>query len=622
MKKQLKTQKEQQKEKFLEDLALAIKEDFENRQKERLSLERSWELNMNFLTGNQYVSVNGRGEIVDNDKTFFWQRREVFNHIAPIVETRLARFSKISPVISVRPRSDDDDDVSGASIAEKMINAVFEKSEVKSAVEKTTMWSETCGTGFYKILWNNDGGNKVGEVDGKNVYEGDVEVLAVSPFEIFPDSLYSEDLEDCASIIHARALRVKDVYDKYGVLIKGEDVDIYSLTKTSLGGLNKRDTCILEDAVIVIERYEKPTLEYPNGRLITVAGDKVLYYGELPYLNGNNKTRSYPFVKQVSLRIAGSFFGASVIERLIPIQRAFNAVKNRKHEFLNRLSNGVMTVEDGSVDVDDLETEGLSPGKVLVYRQGANPPEMMAGSDMPKDFSDEEDKLANEFVTVSGVADVSSSSTNANLTSGTALEILVEQDNARLVVTAEIIRNCYLSIARHCVRLYAQFSAGVRAVKTLNERGKLKTIYANKHALASDDVYLENENELLYSNAQKKDMLFKLYQSGLLSDSDGKVREVVKEKLLSLLGYKDLDYQKGIARLQEEKAQEENDKIRTNGLPIEEIDDDNIHIDEHTRYILSEYSELKDDEKTRLFAHLKEHKERAKLKIETQSEEK
>ena len=117
MKKQLKTQKEQQKEKFLEDLALAIKEDFENRQKERLSLERSWELNMNFLTGNQYVSVNGRGEIVDNDKTFFWQKREVFNHIAPIVETRLARFSKISPVISVRPRSDDDGDVSGASIA-------------------------------------------------------------------------------------------------------------------------------------------------------------------------------------------------------------------------------------------------------------------------------------------------------------------------------------------------------------------------------------------------------------------------------------------------------------------------------------------------------------------------
>ena len=43
-----------------------------------------------------------------------------------------------------------------------------------------------------------------------------------------------------------------------------------------------------------------------------------------------------------------------MIERIIPVQRAYNAVKNRKQEFLNRLSMGVITVEDGSVDTDDL----------------------------------------------------------------------------------------------------------------------------------------------------------------------------------------------------------------------------------------------------------------------------
>lgn len=620
MKKTDKLQKAKEREKYLEELAEEITADFLQRQKDRLSLERQWELNMNFLAGNQYVHVNRLGELTESGKTFYWQNREVFNHIAPIIETRLARFSKIAPVISVRPKTDDDDDVSGAGIAEKMISSVLEKPEVKATVEKVTMWSETCGTGFYKILWDNDGGNKIGVIDNKVVYEGDVSVLSVSPFEIFPDSLCAEDIEDCASIIHARALRVKDVFDKYGVALTGEDVGIYSLSKTGAKYTDEDKSSVLPDAVIVIEKFEKPSKEYPNGRLITVAGGKVLYYGELPYLNGENGARTYPFVKQISGRVAGAFFGSSVIERLIPVQRAFNAVKNRKHEFLNRLSMGIMTVEDGSVDVDDLAEEGLSPGKVLVYRQGANPPEMMNDSNMPSDFSDEEDKLANEFVTVSGVADVSSSSTNANLTSGTALEILVEQDNARLVVTAEIIRNCYLAIARHAVRLYAQFMVGVRALKIRNAENKPKTIYADKNAVNSDDVYLENENELLYSNTQKKDMIFKLYSSGLLADASGRVRDSVKEKILSLLGYKDLDYQKGVARLQEEKAQAENEKIRKTGLEIEEIDDDGIHIDEHVRYILSEYSELKEDEKARLFAHLKRHKERAKIKNEKQSE--
>ncbi len=34
----------------------------------------------------------------------------------------------------------------------------------------------------------------------------------------------------------------------------------------------------------------------------------------------------------------------------------------------------ILCVEDGSVDLDSLEQEGLQDGKILVYRQGARPP--------------------------------------------------------------------------------------------------------------------------------------------------------------------------------------------------------------------------------------------------------
>lgn len=34
----------------------------------------------------------------------------------------------------------------------------------------------------------------------------------------------------------------------------------------------------------------------------------------------------------------------------------------------------ILCVEDGSVDVESLENEGLHDGKVIIYRQGANPP--------------------------------------------------------------------------------------------------------------------------------------------------------------------------------------------------------------------------------------------------------
>lgn len=599
-----------EKERFKKDLIADIKADFNKRRKARAPLDRQWELNMNFISGSQYCGINARGDVVDEAREYFWQNREVFNHIAPLIESRLARFSRVSPMLSVRPKSDDDKDVNGAAVAEKLLSSAFEKHDVESIVKKVTVWSETCGTGFYKIVWDNDGGNAVGETENVPVYEGDIKVIPVSPFEIFPDDLNNEELEDCFSIIHARAVPVREIREKYGVNVAAEDVE--TLDTINASATNLYENLGESDRAIVIEKYEKPSSEFKNGRLITVAGDKLLYYGELPFCNGKNGERTFPFVKQICLRSAGSFFGASVTERLIPVQRAFNAVKNRKHEFLNRSSVGIMKVEDGSLDVEDLENDGLPPGKVLVYRQGSTAPEMLCGAEVPSEFGEEETALINEFVTISGVAEVTSSTSNIGALSGTALEILVEQDNERLIISAESIRQSYLEIAKQAIRLYAQFSGGLRIVKTRDAYGKIKVFYADKNAIETDDVYLENENELLYSHSQKKDMLFKLYESGLLNDDLGNIRPSTKEKLLSLLGYKDLDYQKGVAAMQTEKAQNENEKIRKSGLETEIVDDDEIHADEHTRYILSEYENLTEEEKSRLFKHLNEHKEKIK----------
>ena len=607
---------EKNREQYVDELIKSVQEDFKKRREERLNYERQWELNMNFISGNQYCGINGRGEIQGEDCTFFWQNRGVFNHIAPIVESRLAKFSRVVPEVAVRPKTDDDKDVAAASVSEKLVSDVFKRSNIEEIVKKITTWCETCGTGFYKIVWNNHGGEKIGSLDGENVYEGNAEILPISPFEIFPDSLYTEDLKDCKSIIHARAVAVKDVKECYGVDVAGEDIGVYNLAKNSPTHFGDKAEGVISDAVVVIERYEAPCLKYPNGRLVTVASDKLLYVGELPYINGENGVRTFPFVKQESSRVAGSFFGASVVERLIPIQRAFNAVKNRKHEFLNRLSMGIMTVEDGSVDVDDLAEDGLSPGKVLVYRQGSKAPEIMKETTMPNEFSEEEDKLINEFVIVSGVSDVASSSANASVSSGTALEILVEQDNSRLVMVADSIRRSYVEIAKQVIRLFAQFTAGVRAVKYRDHYNRTKILYTEDGIIGSDDVYLESENELLYTTSQKKDMIFKLYDSGLLTDENGKLRPSTKEKILGLLGYKELDYQKGLARLQEERAQSENETLKIKEVKVEEIDEHSIHVDEHTRYVLSEYEELTDEQKERLYAHLRAHKEKLNEKKE------
>ena len=74
-------------------------EDFKKRQEERRSFENQWQLNMNFFMGNQYCTIGYGGKVEDYDKQFFWQEREVFNHVAPIIENRLSKLGRIKPII-------------------------------------------------------------------------------------------------------------------------------------------------------------------------------------------------------------------------------------------------------------------------------------------------------------------------------------------------------------------------------------------------------------------------------------------------------------------------------------------------------------------------------------------
>ena len=597
-------------QKFLEEIVKEVEQDFERRQKERVRLERQWELNMNFYANNQYCGLTSRGEITEEDKDFYWQSRAVYNHITPLIEMRLAKFSKVTPVLTVKPSDDDDDEISNAKMGERLINYAFRQKNIESVIKDGTTWSEICGTSFYKVMWDNEGGKKIGEVNGKDIYEGDIKVVVVPPFEIFPDSLYTESINEQRSIIHARAMNVEEVYERYGVEVEGKDIDVFCLTKDStVKKYNGTQLNVKHNNTIIIERYELPTQKYPNGRLVIVAGGKLLYYGELPYLNGENGRRTYPFIKQVSCSISGSFFGVSIIERLIPLQREYNAVKNRKHEFLNRLSMGIITVEDGSMDTDDLVDEGLSPGKVLIYRQGSNPPTILNETAVPDSFSEEEDKLLKEFSLISGVTDVLAGNKLTTVSSGTAFQLLIEQSNERLTVTAENIRNSYLLIAKHILRLYRQFVRGVRTVKEVDSFSQVKMYYVDQKSMTSDDVVLESENELLLTPLQKKEAIMSLYQSGLLNSKDGSIKSTVKEKVIKLLGYKELTAESGITALHEQKAESENQLIKQSETGCEDADDHDIHIECHTRYLLAEYEHLTKEQKDNVLWHIRAHKD-------------
>lgn len=593
------------KENFRDEVLNDLFADFYSRQDERRKLEKQWELDLEFLAGNQYCEISPRGEVEEEEKYYYWQNRGAFNHIAPIIDSRVAKLTKMKPIMSVKAAGAEESDVKNAKLATALVNSSYQRLSLGDVISKTTGWSESCGTGFYFIGWNPDAGKLLGEVDGKKVFEGDVVVESVSPFEIYPDSLCYENIESCESIIRARAMKTADVERFYGITVAGEDVKVFGVDKAATG------KSIVHDSVLVLEKYERPTADFPDGRLIVACEKTILYMGELPYVNGVEGRRGFPFVKQNSIDKAGCFFGMSMVERLIPVQKAYNAVKNRKQEFLNRLTMGVVAVEDGSVDTDELAEEGLSPGKIIVYRQGATPPALMGTGTMPTDLNREEDRLLNEFILLSGVSEFSRSTDVAAGTSGVALQLLIEQEDARLNAVTENVRSAIRETAKQMIRLFKQFATSTRLLRTAGEQGKVELYYFNSSDLGSDDVVFDTESELSYTPAQKKSAVYELIDAGLLTDDTGKLSERTKAKLLEILGFGSIDNTLDIESLHINKADEENLSGFKKPIGVDEYDDHELHIAEHTRFLLSAESEgVRNNPETKENAleHLRAHK--------------
>ena len=609
-----------------EKIAKEVIDDFKNRAEARKSFDTIWQINMNFLMGNQYCNIGYGGQIEEADRQFFWQEREVYNHIAPIYDIRYAKLSRIKPDINVIPATSDERDKQSAKASKKIYKSLKNKLEIENKITQAIKWSEVCGTVFYKVSWNNNLGQTVAvDKDGNKVKSGEVELSVVSPFEIYPDSQTCESLRDCQSLLHAKAYTTEQIKSMYGVEVKGEKINTFSLDNVSVGvgglGFNGTATKLIEttkdNSAIVIEKYVRPNSEYPNGRLIIVAGDKLVYDGELPYLCGEDKTRDFPFIRQTSIEEPGCFWGTSVIERLIPVQRAFNAVKNRKHEFINRLSLGVLSVEDGSVDLDNLEEEGLCPGKVLVYRQGATEPKYLQSESIPAGLSDEEYNLLDEFNKISGVNDLLSTSTISSNISGNALELLISQDETRLNASIESIKSACKEIAKKILRLYKQYAIFPRIAKIVGENGQIEMFYFSSSDISSDDIELENQTDGSQTLTQRREMIFSLLEKGIFQDENGTLTNRMKCKILEMLGLGIWENAQDLNELHLKRADGENIKmIKGDEVDISEIDDDKLHLNEHIAFMLGEDFEKAKAKNSKLEKMFLEHIHKHKKKME------
>lgn len=615
---------------FKEDVIRKVVEDLEKRKSERTIVEQQWTLNANFLVGNQYCEINPyRGDIEQLEPVYDWLEREAFNQIAPLIETRIANLKKINFMMKVKPATNELDDYDKAETSTSVLQHTQKVSDFESKKNTAITWNELCGNCFWLSWWDKDKGEKYAveqtvDIGADGVekkretayFQGDLDYGLITPYEIYPESIFKQTVEAQRSIILEQVKSVDDIYDLYGVKVEGSSVETFALTPVgSGGGFGYENTTVtighrtMENAEKVITYFEKPSKHKPNGQMIIIVGeDNLVYYGDLPYSR-------IPIVQMLCIEVAGQFFGKSTIERLIPIQRAYNGCVNRIHEYIKRIAIGSYIAEEGSINVEEFEQEGQAPGKLVIYKQGSNAPMPTQIGVLPSEIMQERYNLKQDMEYAAGVSQLMVyGQAPSGVTSGKALDNLMEIDNTRLSLTGDHIRNSVRKLAIMWLEIYKKYATTHRIVNYIGSNNIGKAITWSREDINSYDVDYVTENELLLSEDAQKQRFFDMYNMGMFTDENGQIPIRVKLRALeySKVGnYSDI---MNINLLQMQTAQRENVFFENGVLPeVSDFDEHEIHIEEHLRYILQMDFQLLKKKKPEyakaLENHLKQHKE-------------
>lgn len=613
---------------YKEDIINFVMKELDRRKQERQPLERQWTLNSNFLAGNQYCDINiVRGTVEQLEPVDDSIERETFNRIAPLYETRIANLKKIKYLMTVKPRTNELDDYSKAEVSTAIIRHKQNTSDFEERKNTMIAWNELCGSCFWLSWWDKNAGEEYGRketvaigedgVEYKEevaVYEGDLDYGFITPFELYPESIFKQRVDDQRSFITEQVKTVDEIYDMCGIKFEGEEVETFSLTPLVGGGgygyestINTIGHRTIDNAKKVVTYVEKRSKHRPNGRLIIIIGDELIFYGDLPY----NKI---PIVKVVCKEVVGQFFGKSVIEELIPYQRAYNGCVNRIHEYLKRIAIQGYFAESGSIDIDDFEENGGAAGSITEYMAGSQPPQPKQNAQLPPELLREKENIETDMEYIAGVTQLAFIENSGKDMSGVAINSRRDIDNTRLSLTGDYIRNSVKNLAVTWLEIYKWYATTHRIMKYVGSNSIGDVVVWNNEDINSFDIEFDTINELELSEDMQRQTFIQAFNMGAFADEDGKIPRRIRRKLMESLKIGEFDDMADMNTLQAKAAQRENIFFENGVIPeISDIDDHEIHAEEHKIYMLQmkfQVLKMKKPEYARaLMEHMKQHEQ-------------
>lgn len=362
-----------------------------------------WNINLAYLTGHQYVGLNGTGAVTENPANK--QFRSTVNKIAPAVRNDVAMATKVPPKFDVVPDTTDENDRATAIAGEEMLGYLRKLNDFDEQRGLLIMWYDIASIAWRKNYWNPFhkvvGQNPEATLpDGTPNTEHDPEALVGAP--LYQGEALSEhtptneviwdwrlNSKKLPWIIHARPMTFGELKTRFGeekALTVPESAFIDPNTgqnefemkifnqflafSESTGQTPKPDVSKMnkdDKQVMVYEFWQVIDTNYPEGVFSVMAGFEpgvVLQNAPYPiekYPHGEVPFTAYDMMLP-DKAVAGT---ASRISMARPLQDELNEVRTHIRENFLVMGGGTIYVpRDGKVNQRRMDN---GPGLIVEY---------------------------------------------------------------------------------------------------------------------------------------------------------------------------------------------------------------------------------------------------------------
>jgi hypothetical protein len=483
-----------------------------------------------------------------------WRAYLVINYIFATIENIVATMTDNRPKINLLPADKSQADY--VDTLQALLDTIWRRRNVLFTVQNALRNAMIFGTGFLKVFWNED------LEDGK----GDIDVSSPDPTTIYvdPGATSFEDAEwvlwsDTVSMDHIRrnypdkakfvrpGIAEKDWRDERRVYQQAgsplyENVDFvspvrdrlevidnteYSSPPTKVVGQKSRDRVRIIEAWFIDDEMEVTTEmvkiidpiteemtlqpkimkrpKYPNGRLITIAGDIVLQDVPSPYLHG-----MWPFVRIVDNSIPNEFYGVGEVELLEDLQKELNKRRSQVIDYANLLGNGIWVIDhDSGVDPDKITNR---PGLIITKMPGREV-RREAGPEIPHYLVGLQEQTLGDMQAITGIHDTLGGQIPRGVRTGAGMIEAQDIASTRLRLKVRNLEYSLARVGRLMIALIQQYYSPPRVVRILGKDGGVEFYEIDGNILRGDwDIIVGTGSTLPVSKSLRFEQAVRLYQ--------------------------------------------------------------------------------------------------------------